>query len=418
MIATILICIVDALLINVAFLLSFLIKFGTDTPEEYLLPYKESYMLLTVVYILTMAFYRVYKNHFRSVWELFKRVTLAICLGTVLNIAMIYVFRVKWFHFTVSNFLISCGLSIFLIFLFNTAVLKLLGRIKKNIAVIGRNQLSDILQNGGAYVIHEIDHISELVNYKDIDEVIIAKNIEDDASLNLLIYLLAKLKVNVVFSPNLYSELLSKSLADERTIQFLTTFIGEKTDWEEFLIRAFDIVCSSVILVLISPLLFLIALAIKITSNGPVLYKQTRVAKDGEPFEMCKFRTMKVDAEKHTGPTLAAKDDLRTTKIGRFLRESHLDEIPQLLNVLQGKMCLVGPRPERPHFVKRHESLRGIRLAVKPGITGLAQIRSLYDLHPRHKMKYDYLYIQKRSFMFNLYILMKTVPVVLFGKSW
>jgi lipopolysaccharide/colanic/teichoic acid biosynthesis glycosyltransferase len=123
------------------------------------------------------------------------------------------------------------------------------------------------------------------------------------------------------------------------------------------------------------------------------------------------------DAEKDSGPVWAAENDPRVTKIGRFLRDSRLDELPQLINVIKGDMSLVGPRPERPHFVKLHKPLRQIRLAVKPGLTGFAQIRNLYDLHPKHKARYDYLYIQKRSFLLNLYILAMTIPVMFSRKG-
>jgi lipopolysaccharide/colanic/teichoic acid biosynthesis glycosyltransferase len=95
-----------------------------------------------------------------------------------------------------------------------------------------------------------------------------------------------------------------------------------------------------------------------------------------------------------------------------------MDELPQLFNVLRGDMSLVGPRPERPHFVRQHKVLHELRLAIKPGLTGLAQIRSFYDLKPRHKIKYDYLYIQKRSLLLNLYILFLTIPTVLSKKGW
>jgi lipopolysaccharide/colanic/teichoic acid biosynthesis glycosyltransferase len=123
------------------------------------------------------------------------------------------------------------------------------------------------------------------------------------------------------------------------------------------------------------------------------------------------------DAEKQLGPVLATENDPRVTKVGRFLRDTRLDEIPQLLNVILGQMSLVGPRPERPYFVKRHKALMEIRLAVRPGLTGLAQVRNAYDLHPNHKIKYDYLYIQRRSLLLNLYILAKTIPVVLLKKG-
>ena len=124
------------------------------------------------------------------------------------------------------------------------------------------------------------------------------------------------------------------------------------------------------------------------------------------------------NAEKHTGPVWASRDDGRVTPIGRVLRRTRLDELPQLFNVLRGDMSLVGPRPERPFFVRRHRVLQGVRLMVKPGITGLAQVRAPYDLRPEHKLKYDFLYIQKRSFLLNVYIMLMTVPVVLLKKGW
>ena len=122
-------------------------------------------------------------------------------------------------------------------------------------------------------------------------------------------------------------------------------------------------------------------------------------------------------AEEQSGPVLADDGDDRVTKIGRFLHQTRLDELPQMINILKGQMSLVGPRPERPHFVKIHKALQGLRLAVKPGLTGLAQVKNAYDLNPKHKVKYDYLYIQRRSILLNLYIMAKTIPVVLFMKG-
>jgi len=186
----------------------------------------------------------------------------------------------------------------------------------------------------------------------------------------------------------------------------------------EFLIRLLDIVGSLVLLVLALPVMVVSALAIKITSVGPVFYRQERVGQGGRLFTLCKFRTMINDAEKHVGPVWAAKDDDRVTPVGRILRRMRIDELPQIYNVLRGDMSLVGPRPERPFFVERHRALQGVRLAVKPGLTGLAQVRSFYDLKPTHKVKYDYLYIQNRSLLLNIYILLRTVPVLFTKRGW
>ncbi len=197
-----------------------------------------------------------------------------------------------------------------------------------------------------------------------------------------------------------------------------TQTILQRSKPGEFLIRLLDIVGSLAILVVSLPVMIVSALLIKVTSPGPVLYRQERVGQGGRLFTLCKFRTMVDDAEKHVGPVLATRDDDRVTSVGRILRQMRIDELPQTYNVLRGDMSLVGPRPERPFFVVRHKALQGARLAVKPGLTGLAQVRSFYDLKPAHKVKYDYLYIQNRSFLLNVYILLQTIPVLFGKKGW
>lgn len=213
-------------------------------------------------------------------------------------------------------------------------------------------------------------------------------------------------------------ELVGVEVAEEIGFPAFSALQQRCTKSQELLIRCLDILGSVLALLVSLPLMGVISLFIKIFSPGSVLYKQDRIGKNGKVFTLYKFRTMINNAEDQTGPVLAAKEDSRVTSIGRVLRRTRLDELPQLFNVLVGNMSLVGPRPERPYFVNRHNSLQGMRLSVKPGITGLAQIRSFYDLKPRHKAKYDYLYIQRRSLLLNMYILLKTLPVIFSKKGW
>ena len=418
MVITILLLLGDIVLINSSFLLSFLIRYGVPIPEINFAPYKSNFAFLTFIYMLALVLTKVYRSRFVSLWALFKRIFSGLFLGALFSIALLYVFRIKWSTFPSSIFAISFPIGLPLIFTFNVVILRFSGRIKKRVVMIGKGSSIDILENNRFVETERIDSIEDLLQHKDMDEVVICERMYDDKQLNLLIYLLLKLKVNVVFSPSIYAELLSGNVTDKHSVQFLSTFAGRKSDWEEFLMRALDVLGSVVMLVLLSPLFGLVALITKFTSPGSVFYKQVRVAKDGKPFSLHKFKTMVDDAEKETGPVLAAEDDPRVTRVGRLLRKTRVDELPQLLNVIRGDMSLVGPRPERPHFVKRHKALREIRLAVKPGLTGLAQIRGFYDLNPKHKIKYDYLYIQKRSFLLNLYILGKTVPVIFSKKGW
>ncbi len=192
---------------------------------------------------------------------------------------------------------------------------------------------------------------------------------------------------------------------------------------EACLRRAFDIAISLAVLALTTPLLLLTALAIKLDDPGPVFYRQERVGLNGRPFMLLKFRSMRVDAEARSGPTWAANDDPRVTRVGRFIRRLRIDEVPQIFNVLQGTMSFVGPRPERPHFVRQLEAaLPGYRnrSVVKPGITGWAQVNFPYAASvedARMKLGYDLYYIKHRSLMLDLSILLATVRVILFQEG-
>jgi exopolysaccharide biosynthesis polyprenyl glycosylphosphotransferase len=163
------------------------------------------------------------------------------------------------------------------------------------------------------------------------------------------------------------------------------------------------------------PLFAVLALVIKLTSKGPVFFRQPRVGQNGRVFDIIKLRTMHSDAEQSTGPIWAKPNDPRITPVGKFLRMTHLDELPQLLNVIKGEMSIVGPRPERPIFVDRFRNqipYYSERLRVKPGITGLAQVCHKYDETLRdvkRKLAYDLLYIQRMCLMVDLAILFMTV---------
>jgi len=180
--------------------------------------------------------------------------------------------------------------------------------------------------------------------------------------------------------------------------------------------RVFDIAFSLAMLVLTLPLILLAMLAIKLTSRGPALFMQERVGLGGRPFRIYKLRTMVVDAERRTGPVLADPYDARVIPVGRLLRATRLDELPQFLNVLKGDMSVVGPRPERPEFVEqflKEVPGYGKRHEVRPGITGLAQVYGGYLTNVYNKLRYDWLYLYRCSFWYDLKIIVRTVKVVL-----
>ncbi len=180
--------------------------------------------------------------------------------------------------------------------------------------------------------------------------------------------------------------------------------------------RVFDVVFACTALLLSFPLLLLSALAIKLTSPGPIIYKQERVGKDGRRFYIFKLRTMVADAEKKTGPVLANKDDPRITTVGKVLRATKMDEVPQFLNVLLGHMSVVGPRPERPNFVeqyKEHIPHYDERHLIRPGITGWAQVMGGYHTSVYEKLRYDLMYLYHMSLWLDLRIILLTVWAIL-----
>ena len=209
----------------------------------------------------------------------------------------------------------------------------------------------------------------------------------------------------------------------------------------EALNRAVNMLIAAVALLVLAPLCVLVALAVKLTSRGPVFYTQTRVGLDrraapdavpddrrvedlgGQPFTILKFRSMRVDAEVGGQAVWATKADPRVTPVGRFIRATRLDEIPQLINVLRGEMNIVGPRPERPSIVVRlreHIPTYPQRHRVKPGITGWAQINHRYDScleDVRTKVRYDLEYIGRQSLRFDVQIMLRTIPTMLFGRG-
>ncbi len=180
--------------------------------------------------------------------------------------------------------------------------------------------------------------------------------------------------------------------------------------------RAMDVAFAGLLFLLVSPLLLLVGCLIRLDSKGPAIYRQERVGQKGKLFHIFKFRTMKVDAESHSGPVLASEQDPRITRVGRFLRASRIDELPQLLNVLLGDMSFVGPRPERAFFVEQFERETPgyrLRLNVKPGITGLAQVWGKYSTEVKDKLRLDLMYIANYSPLLDITIMIQTFRVVL-----
>jgi exopolysaccharide biosynthesis polyprenyl glycosylphosphotransferase len=260
--------------------------------------------------------------------------------------------------------------------------------------------------------------VAALAAGSDLDEVILvaAESWKDDFLGRLLFdgTTLARPRVAVV--PTVYDLLVGRlsslQVADVPLIEVLKD-PSESLAWRAKAVL--DYVLALLLAALAAPVCLLAMLAIALTSPGPVLYRQLRVGRRGRPFTILKLRTMRQDAEAASGPTLAANGDRRVTRVGRLLRATRIDELPQLVNVLNGTMSLVGPRPERPEFAARHQREipgYGERWLVKPGLTGLAQVRGEYHTPTPYKLKYDLAYIYNYSLLLDLRILVETLKVL------
>ena len=212
-------------------------------------------------------------------------------------------------------------------------------------------------------------------------------------------------------------------LGDEVSHSFDTPFLRNKKTpvawYYPFLKRFSDIVISMTAILLLSPIMIITALSIKLYDRGPVFYKQTRLTKDGRRFEIIKFRSMKMDAEKN-GAQLSTVHDDRITPVGKIIRKLRIDELPQLFNILKNDMAVVGPRPERPEIAAQYEQdipEFHLRLQVKAGLTGYAQVYGKYNTTPLDKLKLDLIYIAQRSVLFDLRILFYTLKIIFIPES-
>ena len=223
--------------------------------------------------------------------------------------------------------------------------------------------------------------------------------------------------------PTFYEKLTGKILIQNLRPSWLIFSEGfARTGFVRTMKRTTDILLAAFGLCVSFPLMVCISLFIKLSSRGPIFFKQERVGEHGKVFTLYKFRTMIADAEKETGPVWAQETDPRITRLGIILRRTGLDEIPQLCNVLKGDMSLVGPRPERPHFVAELQEqipYYSQRLTVKPGVTGWAQVRYGYGATVEdalEKLQYDLYYIKNMSFFLDFLIMLSTLHKVLFAK--
>jgi exopolysaccharide biosynthesis polyprenyl glycosylphosphotransferase len=300
----------------------------------------------------------------------------------------------------------------------------------KKVLIIGygddiRRMLTKILElPSGWFEVFSILSPSEFKESDEVlkraDAVLLTEKVKDEDKRRILLQCF-EAGCDVFVVPGLYEILLKKSLysqlEDTPVIEVSEVVLSQGQVISK---RCFDLLLAAAALVLSFPVFAIAGLLVKVTSPGTVFYSQERVGYRGRVFRLFKFRSMVQDAEQESGPVLASADDERITRVGRLLRMTRVDELPQLLNVVRGEMSLVGPRPERPYFVKQYlEEIPEYRYRylVKPGLTGLAQVRSRYSTLAGDKLRYDLNYVVNYSLLLDLHILFETIPTVFSGQA-
>lgn len=395
-------------------------EFNWNLFYSHLLPFSLLYLFWLIVFYI-FGLYDL--NLIRSKFNFYPRI--AGSLFTNLILGMIFFYLIPLFGITPkTNLLINIVIFGILIILWRNFFYFLFSsHLLTRVAIFAKNsrgeELAKEIKNRPylGYKLVDLNHNQDLfsqIQGKKIDTLIVAENLHSNSKILKNLYELLPARINFLNFSKAYELICQKIPIDSIDLTWFLENLkeGEKTLYNKVK-RGLDLILASLILILTSPLLPFIALAIKFGSGGPIIYKQERIGKDKKSFLLYKFRSMKIGAEK--GKAIwAKKEDPRITKVGKFLRQTHLDELPQMINVLKGNISLVGPRPERPEFVKRLEKEiphYHLRHLIKPGFTGWAQIkfrygRSIMDSH--EKFQYDLYYLKNRSLILDLGILLKT----------
>ena len=399
---------------------AFFIRYGADIKSRNIEPFTA---LIPYIAIVSIFFFHIYLYDDNGESSYIENVTasaLAIAMVQIATMAMS--FFARGFAFPRSVFAISFVVQILMVLMWKKLLAAVYARYGKEnrVLIVGdeagnRKVAENVLKmhQSGITVAKEIESVKEL-NEGDmdgIDCICIASDVKYASRIRILATALAK-DMKIFILPDLYEILLSSSRLGQFDDMPVFKVRQLSLNMEQRAAKRFlDLMLVIPGLVVASPFMVIAGMLIWKHDRGPVFYKQERLTMGGKKFDLFKFRTMVVNAEEKTGPVLAGMDDSRITGIGKFLRASRLDELPQLFNVLKGDMSLVGPRPEREYLYEKYEFK--YRLSVKAGITGLGQILGKYTTSPEDKLTYDLLYEYNYSVLLDIKTILRTLRIML-----
>lgn len=421
--------IVNIALIIAAYYIAFYLKFDRIISPKHT---RQFYQIIPYLTITSLVFFYV-----NDVFDIFKKSFLDIIYSSMISLVMINIttvailFLARTLSFPRSVLMISSIVQVISIFIWTTIIWRRVQKLrrKKDSIIIGNKTDSDIvlkkvLMNSKnhmqiKFICNKLD--DEMYKYIDkVDEVIIAPGIESHIKDEIIKHCIESDKIAYLVPSLSEISLYNASIEqfdDIPTFKIDSLYMSLE---KRIMKRILDLFISIIGLVFTLPIMLILAVIIKLYDRGNILFSQERLTRDNKTFKLYKFRTMVVDAEKYTGPTLATEKDPRITPLGKILRSTRLDELPQLFNVLMGDMSIVGPRPEREYFAK--EFIKDIpdfkyRVIVKAGVTGFAQVWGKYSTSPENKIRYDLLYIRNYSFLLDLKLILETIKVMFVKES-
>lgn len=450
--------ILDGLATEGAFLFSFYLRF--HSPVTKIFPVTKGYpsfqhylftsFVLVIIYLTLFSIFHSYRSRYFSNFNQDIPVVIKTCLVGIL-FAMSGAFLYRGFSYSRLTFLLVFINTTFFVlitrFIFHrikSYFMRLGYGIQQLVAVGSPPQLSRFLsrfnrdanQNLKIFgycsgeelpdcsfpYLGNLDDLSEITESTSVDGLLLTFDVIEHRKVIEIMQLAEGKNIELFYIPDLLDLITTRAATIEISgLPVLQLKAVAFSGWQGFLKRTFDLLISAGSTILLSPLFLLIAALIKLTSKGPVFYRQPRVGLDGREFTMLKFRSMKANAEKETGPVWTRKEDPRATPIGRFLRRTSLDELPQLINVLRGDMSLVGPRPERKVFVEQFKQQipkYAERQRVRSGMTGWAQVNGLRGQSSIvDRTKFDVYYIENWSLWFDIKIILMTFAAILHGEN-
>lgn len=419
------VAVADIILYHLSFILTFLIRYSGERPTFNYSAYQSALPYIIIAFVLINTFSGIYTLYNKRFIDMFSTTLISQIMMSVIIMAMTFFGR--WFAFPRTIIFLSLIISTLVLSIWRVIILELYFKNSgtSRVMIIGvKNQCREAVQNFKSSETRQYRVVSVAVdNYFEnikgnIDEIEVFYFLDFNSleeQKEILSYLTYHQKR--IFLPSNFENILRvnnriMNIDDESLIAVSKFEISPENDTIK---RLIDIVLSLSMIIITSPIMLIAALAIKLTSKGPIFYKQVRVTKGHKEFEIYKFRSMRIDAEDLSGPVLAQAEDPRVTKIGKYLRSLRIDELPQLFNVLKGDMSLIGPRPERPFFVDEFNEKNPyyyLRHTVRAGITGYAQVYGKYSTDFNSKLRFDLLYIKNYTLILDIQILFQTIKIL------